>query len=212
MGCCVTYPSDSQEPKYITPSEVANLLRRTHSGQDSDLLSDNEYITIDVRDRLMDYEGGRIKKSINISDKAFRDKMAEIFTKYHNKQKIILVDMYGARRCVDCYHDYIKCKKQTISNYSNSNNTSYYTIINDDEQKENKKININNCNEEMILNLSKQEIFILKGGFFELINSKHNRIIVEFDASKWEQLILTNLYDSKRWYHKNEYFAKAKFA
>eukprot|EP00483_Globobulimina_turgida_P012987 UN13011 len=64
----------------------------------------------------------------------------------------------------------------------------------------------------MITNLARQEVLVLKGGVFELINSSFANIIQNFDTAKWEQLELSALYGNKRWYHKNEYFAKAKFA
>eukprot|EP01084_Bolivina_argentea_P006362 12059_1 len=86
-----------------------------------------------------------------------------------------------------------------------------------DENVVKKKIDIN-CNDKLIKNLQKQQLNVLKGGFFaflnDLMDSKRDNIInmmEDFQEDKYEMLELRGLFDKKMWYHKNEYFAKSKF-
>eukprot|EP00483_Globobulimina_turgida_P006991 UN07005 len=186
MGSCIQI---QKATKYISHSELDALVEKQ---SESDEL--NNCIIIDVREQFVDYDGGHIRGSVHIPENEFVAKFPEIFTKYSSKSKLILCDMYGADagRSVLCFRHYKNCRKEIVSNYKTE--TSYYTmkdnasnhekiaeIINDTNTKE--KVEIN-CNREMISNLSKQQVFVLKGGLFEIVNSSYSNLIENFDESK----------------------------
>eukprot|EP00483_Globobulimina_turgida_P002797 UN02802 len=212
MGCCnCIQPTEATSyPKYILHSELSILLESPSAGL-------NEYVIIDLRDESMDYDGGHIHGSVHISNKIFLNKISEIFLNYNTKNKVIFCDMYGsiAGRSILCSHHYSNCRQQIVANYSHKTELSYYYINstneeNDEKNDENNKRRIDiNCDQEMITNLARQEVLVLKGGVFELINSSFANIIQNFDTAKWEQLELSALYGNKRWYHKNENFCQA---
>eukprot|EP00483_Globobulimina_turgida_P000881 UN00882 len=216
MGSCLQI--QCQKVKYILQSELATLM-----GKPSESDTVNNYVIIDVREEFVDYDGGQIRGSVNIPEDEFVAKIPDIFAKYNTKKKLIFCDMYGAEtgRSLSCFQHYKKCKKEIISHYGTE--TSYYTMKNEDNNHEKIAEMINNktskeridinCNREMINNLSKQQVFVLKGGVFEIVNSSFADLVDNFDESKWEQLALPGFYgDQKRWYHQNEYFSDDKFA
>eukprot|EP01083_Nonionella_stella_P146537 461005_1 len=219
-----------QEPKplpdrcsYLAQSDLANLSR-----------SGSNHVILDVRDPNMDYSGGHIVGSVNISDKIFYESIPDLIKKYASNPILIIYCMYGYRRAVKCMEFYVKAISELITNYDEDTKTSHYLMyslftqnMDDsrihlmmydgqnkwmDESVTRKKVDIDFCDDEMIQNLKKQTLYVLKGGFFKLINDPKNTEMIEgFDRSHYEQLELRGVYDTKMYYHKHEYFARKKF-
>eukprot|EP01084_Bolivina_argentea_P096066 172708_1 len=178
--------------KNISHSAVLKLLTTNSSN----------YIIIDVRDPNVDFVGGHITKSVNISSAKFYDSLPEIFSKYNNKDEFMLMCMYGAHRSIECMKFYKKAINEIIKNYNKETGKSFYYNNNKN------KIDIE-CNELMYQNLCKQKLYTIFEGFFGFLNNpkvnKDNKnIIVDFDMDQWQELTVLNV---TKLYHKQEFFA-----
>eukprot|EP01084_Bolivina_argentea_P134538 237299_1 len=217
----------SNDIKYVTEqdqieNECSDIEYMNHSDIEYIIKNKNakNYLIVDCRDPLNDYSGGNITNSVNISDKIFECHISDILAKYYNKDEIILYCMFGTERSVKCAELYCKARNELITNYDSKGKSFYYVLGN--------KIEIN-CNDEIIKDLIKQKVCVLKHGFFQFINNilsqlqheniEKNPFIVNFNENDWKSLNVSsgsfaNYYDDdkKMWFHKNEYFGGSKFS
>eukprot|EP01084_Bolivina_argentea_P157541 274519_1 len=193
----------------------------------------SNYVIIDVRQKNEDYIGGHIANSIRIPHMTFYWQIPFIFAQYNSKSMFILQCMYGVRRSVECMEFYAKAVAEVIANYEKTDETSYFImykskIDNDDSGSKtkfgamndmnnsiyiDKKIIYIKCTESMYNNLCNQKLYVVKDGFFGLINDPNvdktnTNIIAEFDEDEWQQLSILN---KTKLYHKNEFFSSDNF-
>eukprot|EP01083_Nonionella_stella_P059452 155518_1 len=111
---------------YMRQSELVNLIK-----------SGTSHVIIDVRDEKMDYSGGHIVGSVNISDKSFYESIPNIILKYSKNPFLIIYCMYSQRRSVKCMEFYVKAISELIANYNKITKTSHYLMysIKDQTQK-----------------------------------------------------------------------------
>jgi len=164
---------------YIEPTELVNII-------------DNNFIyqIIDVRNTNQDYIGGNITGCHNIQYDDFKNKLSFIINQYANKDYIVIHCMYSQCRALRSMHYYKKCIEHIMTKFLNRKNKNVNEISfnNTDYKyfKDNIIIDIN-----LINNLLKQKMFILKNGFSGWISYHHNSIyfnkyIQNFDKKFWK--------------------------
>ena len=185
---------------YIEPTELVNII-------------DNNFIyqIIDVRNTNQDYIGGNITGCHNIQYDDFKNKLSFIINQYANKDYIVIHCMYSQCRALRSMHYYKKCIEHIMTKFLNRKNKNVYEISfnNTDYKyfKDNIIIDIN-----LINNLLKQKMFILKNGFSGWIRHHHNSIyfnkyIQNFDKKFWKIKLKNN---SIKYKHRDDWMGWKK--